>query len=257
MSPYNFSDNNPVMMVDPDGNDADIWLVNAETGETSYVEDGSQDVVVLNDMNYTAATSIASGSYNENVSRIAGFIYDAAISRGDRLVANADGMVELPADNPNSRNGSYTFEGKVLFNHFNRNDESGPEDQWGEASVVADLIGAVVEYNQSYSDVVNIGDMKSPGNGMVNAGWKYHHGDAGAFDARFLGDAGSINGGGRPSMVNVQKTQAFINALGNHNFTRIILPGDLRGRGLHGSGSMSIKWDMTSGHDNHYHVDRH
>ena len=45
------------------------------------------------------------------MSRIAGFIYDAAISRGDRLVANADGMVELPADNPNSRNGSSEREG--------------------------------------------------------------------------------------------------------------------------------------------------
>lgn len=171
-------------------------------------------------------------------------------------VANSSGMVELPVDNPSALNSQFTAGNTVLYSTYNRNDEKGPEDQWGKPEYIASMINSIVDYRKTYkNDIISIGDMLSPTDGKVpkNSKGGTHHADAGTFDIRLLGPGGSYKGEVSDSRFDSARTQCFINALGNHGFKRFLI-GPSVYKQFTNSGSIKV---MNGGkvHDNHYHVD--
>lgn len=178
---------------------------------------------------------------------------------------NTYGMVELPADNSYATNGQFTFDGIIMYRYYNRNDitqKHNLKDQWGKAEHIANLINAILEYKRSYPyDIIEIGDMRSPINGAVpnSSETHLHHKNEGAIDIRFLGEGGSFVGNINETWVqnkfDNERTQKFMDALGNHSFTRFILSSKLKNRKLRPTGTLGIKWDFSKVHDNHYHVD--
>jgi hypothetical protein len=169
--------------------------------------------------------------------------------------ANGNGMIELPQDDPNAKNGTFSCGGEVIYKTYNRNDVDGIKDQWGKPNHIAHMINAVVEFNTSFDDVIEIGDMKSPSDGKVPVkSGKYHHGNNGAFDIRLLSSTSQRCVNINNSNFSIEKTQIFINCLGNHGFTKFRIGSSVASK-FKGSGSIRMSSDESNVHDNHYHID--
>jgi hypothetical protein len=138
---------------------------------------------------------------------------------------NEHGMAELPADDPGSFNGVFTFDGYIVYKTYGRNDK-GLKDQWGKAEHIAGLINVVIEYRETYpDDILDIGDMRSPKNdGVPNSSpTNLHHKNFGAIDIRPLGKNGSFQGDFTDPRHDVGRSKAFIKAMGNHGYTTAIV----------------------------------
>ncbi|OYQ50511.1 RHS repeat-associated core domain-containing protein [Flavobacterium aurantiibacter] len=258
ISGYAYCANNPVIYVDPDGRD---W-VEAANGDITWrkdvTADNYKDKGVLGQGEIYRGTTYARSKEWNNVKGITGTVLE--IYKNDRsmtyAVANSSGMVQLPVDNPNAKNSQFTAGSMTLYSNYNRNDEKGPQDQWGKPEYIANMINAIVDYKQTYpDDVVSIGDMLSPTDGKVpkNSSGGLHHADVGTFDIRLLGPGGSYKGTVSDSRFDINRTQSFINSLGKHGFKRFLI-GPSVYRQFNDSGSVKV---MNGGsvHDNHYHVD--
>ncbi|TWP28920.1 hypothetical protein ETU08_08180 [Apibacter muscae] len=239
-----------------DGNQKRQDIINRRHGQYSWEVDGhtnKESKIIIKVVDEPIQAWVAENPDTKVNALVVGY----KKGKKDYFDVNSYGMVELPADNPNALNGQYTFDKKVIYEFYQRNDvPNRVKDQWGKAEYIANMINSILEYNKTYSDIISIGDMRSPSDGPTYASSsKTHHANSGAFDIRFLGKNGTIKGGGTPSQVNLEKTQFFMDCLGKHSFTRIILSHKLKNKGFKVSGTLGILWDPSTVHDNHYHVD--
>ena len=88
ISPYAYCAWNPVMLVDPNGmNYTDI--LNSETGESKHIEDGKDQVIILNNANYNSISNMNVNDYNK-MSDDQKKSYNSTLSKGHMLDWNSE-----------------------------------------------------------------------------------------------------------------------------------------------------------------------
>lgn len=174
---------------------------------------------------------------------------------------NAFGMLELPSTGDEAVGsgtmGSFSADGNVLYNYYNRNDiVGGVQDQWATPTNLVGLLNAIFQYTDMYpNEPPHIGDMKSPTNGPVNntSVRNFHHNNNGAVDLRFLGPNGGFQGNYLNPNFSAERTRAFISLMGQNGFTRVIVNPAIRDVLV--TPGINVVGDTKGGHSDHMHFD--
>ena len=89
ISPYATFGGNPIVFIDPDGQQIDTDIVNESTGATTHINDGKDQIIVLNSKNYSRVTSIGTTSYS-NMSSEQQSDYNQLLETGTMVDLNSE-----------------------------------------------------------------------------------------------------------------------------------------------------------------------
>ena len=235
MTPYQYTYQNPINLTDPTGMAPDTWILNSKTGDVTYVDDDSDDIVIVNEQNYNLLQSFAY-NYNNNkeaVENNSGYqeVYQYILNKGDRYSPNEYGMVELPHDT-NTQNGQYTFEGNALYKFHNRNDERPygkvEQDQWGTPENIVKFIQLAIGYKNEFNgELISFGDMSTETGGSPL--YKNRFGNYVPHKSHFQGSQADIRyptiGGQTNNISNadITRTQWILNKAADLGMSRRII----------------------------------
>jgi hypothetical protein len=102
MTPYVYVNNNPVNLIDPTGMKSETWIVNRDSGEATYIDDGSEDIVIVQGNEYNTIIELgqdATGECTGDCNLDSWDMYQDYLKQGERHTSENFSTGNKKADN--------------------------------------------------------------------------------------------------------------------------------------------------------------